>query len=82
MDVLILTLFITLVLVAGAVVLLVRGVRQGDFEQGDRLSLLPLEEDTGTSERSGADRDSTPAGNGAGTEPRIDARERKEQHAV
>lgn len=45
MDVLILTLFVTLVLVAGAVLLLVRSIRQGDLEHGDRLSLLPLEED-------------------------------------
>jgi hypothetical protein len=47
MDVLILTLFVSLMLVAAAVLFLVLRVRGGDFEQGDRLSLLPLEEDAG-----------------------------------
>ena len=45
MDVLILLLFVSLVLVTGAIILFLRGVSAGDFEHGDRLSLLPLEPD-------------------------------------
>ena len=47
MDVLIVTIFVSLVLVVGGLVLFVSRLRQGDFEHGDRLSLLPLEDDTG-----------------------------------
>ena len=47
MDVLILTLFVSLVLVAGGVIFLVVRARQGDFDHGDRLSLLPLADDAG-----------------------------------
>jgi len=43
MEVLILLLFVSLVLVAGALLLFFRGVVTGDLEDGDRLSLLPLE---------------------------------------
>ena len=46
MDVLILLLFISLVFVTGAVLLFLRGVTSGDFEHGDRVSLLPLEPDS------------------------------------
>ncbi len=45
MDVLILLVFVSLVLVAGALVLLFSRVRGGDFDHADRLSLLPLEPD-------------------------------------
>ena len=45
MDVLGLQIFVSLVLVAGAVVLFAWSARQGDHEAGDRLSLLPMEED-------------------------------------
>ena len=45
MDVLIITLVASLAIVVVAVLLLVRSARQGDFEHGDRLSLLPLAED-------------------------------------
>ena len=45
MDVLILTLFVSLVLVAAAVLFLALRIRGGDFDHGDRLSLLPLEDD-------------------------------------
>jgi len=45
MNALILTLFVSLVLVAGAAALLVKVIRGGDVEHGDRLSLLPLEEE-------------------------------------
>jgi hypothetical protein len=42
-DVLIILIFVSLVLVAGALVLLFTRISGGDFEHGDRLSLLPLE---------------------------------------
>lgn len=45
MDVLIITVFCSLILVVAGLVLFVLRLRQGDFEHGDRLSLLPLEED-------------------------------------
>ena len=46
MDVLILTVFVSLMLVAGGLVFFVSRLRGGDFEHGDRLLLLPLAEDT------------------------------------
>lgn len=39
--------FISLVLVVGALLLLFVRIHEGDFEHGDRLSLLPLEADEG-----------------------------------
>jgi hypothetical protein len=45
MDALILTLFVSLILVGAGAILLVKLVRGGDFDHGDRLSLLPLDED-------------------------------------
>jgi len=47
-DVLTATIFVSLLLVAGGLVLFVSRLRSGDFEHGDRLSLLPLEDDDGT----------------------------------
>jgi nitrogen fixation-related uncharacterized protein len=44
-DVVIVLVFISLVLVAGAILLFLNGVKGGDFDHGDRLSLLPLEGD-------------------------------------
>jgi nitrogen fixation-related uncharacterized protein len=44
-DVLILLLFVSLVLVAGALLFFFKVIRQGDIDHGDRLSLLPLEDD-------------------------------------
>ena len=46
MDVLIVLVFVSLLLVGGGLLLLLVGVHQGDFEHADRLSLLPIEEDT------------------------------------
>ena len=43
MDVLIILVFVSLVLVAGALVFLFTRIVGGDFEHGDRLSLLPIE---------------------------------------
>jgi len=44
-EVIVLLVFISLVLVAGALVLLFARVHGGDLDHGDRLSLLPLEND-------------------------------------
>ena len=45
MDVLIVTVFVSLLLAAGGVALFLFRMRAGDFDHGDRLSLLPLGED-------------------------------------
>jgi hypothetical protein len=45
MNALVLTLFISLILVLGAILLLGRSAGAGDFDHADRLSLLPLEDD-------------------------------------
>jgi hypothetical protein len=45
MDILIVTLFVSLVLVVVGVVFFVVRLREGDLEHGERLSLLPLEEE-------------------------------------
>ncbi|MDY7092919.1 MAG: cytochrome oxidase [Acidobacteriota bacterium] len=45
MDILIVTLFVSLLLGVAGLVLFVLRLAAGDFEHGDRLSLLPLEQD-------------------------------------
>jgi hypothetical protein len=45
MEVIVILVFISLVLVIGALVLLFSRVAGGDLDHGDRLSLLPLEND-------------------------------------
>jgi nitrogen fixation-related uncharacterized protein len=45
MEALTLQLFVSLVLVAGSLILFVFTVRQRDFDHADRLALKPLEED-------------------------------------
>ncbi len=45
MDVLIVTVFVSLMLVAAGLALFVNRLRDGDFEHADRLSLLPLDDD-------------------------------------
>ncbi|HPF35991.1 MAG TPA: cytochrome oxidase [Candidatus Krumholzibacteria bacterium] len=45
MDVLMVTAFVSLLLVVAGIVLFVSRVKAGDFEHGDRLSLLPLADD-------------------------------------
>jgi hypothetical protein len=62
-EVLIVTVFVSLVLVAAAVVLFIMCIRGGDLEHGDRLSLLPLEEDGARDQGSARD---TAAGAGPG----------------
>lgn len=45
MNVIVLQVFVSLMLVLGAVLLLAYSVRHSDHEHADRLSLLPLEQD-------------------------------------
>ena len=45
MNVLVITVFASLILVVAGLVLFVSRIRAGDFDHGDRLSLLPLEDD-------------------------------------
>jgi hypothetical protein len=47
MNVVALQVFVSLMLVAGSLVLFVHSVRQRDHEHADRLSLAPLEDDDG-----------------------------------
>ena len=46
MSVVVIQVFVSLLLVAGSLVLFVHSVRQRDFDHADRLALAPLEEDT------------------------------------
>jgi len=50
MTILGLPIFVSLILVAGAVVLFVHGIRQRDHEHADRLSLSPLDDDLNPSD--------------------------------
>jgi cbb3-type cytochrome oxidase maturation protein len=50
-EVLILTVFVSLVLVAGELIFFAWNVRHGSHEHSDRLSLLPLERDLTRCER-------------------------------
>jgi nitrogen fixation-related uncharacterized protein len=45
MSIVILQVFVSLVLVAGSLVLFLHSVRQRDFDHADRLSLAPLDDD-------------------------------------
>jgi nitrogen fixation-related uncharacterized protein len=47
MDIIIALVFISLTLVAAGLVFFFTRLFDGDFEHGERLSLLPLEDDTG-----------------------------------
>ena len=47
MDIIIALVFISLTLVAAGLVFFFTRLFEGDFEHGDRLSLLPLEDDDG-----------------------------------
>jgi hypothetical protein len=46
-DIIIVLVFISLVLVVGGLVFFFSRLFEGDFEHGERLSLLPLEDDDG-----------------------------------
>jgi len=54
------TAFVSLMLVIAGVVLFVSRARAGDFEHGDRLSLLPLADDDGAGDGSDSDSDADP----------------------
>lgn len=47
MSVIVVQVFVSLMLVAGSIVMFVFSARQKDFEQADRLTLAPLEPDSG-----------------------------------
>jgi hypothetical protein len=47
MSVIVVQVFVSLMLVAGSIVMFVFSARQKDFEQADRLALAPLEPDSG-----------------------------------
>ena len=55
MEVLILTVFVSLALVAGELVFFAWNVRHGSHEHSDRLSLLPLESDLAQHDRETAE---------------------------
>jgi nitrogen fixation-related uncharacterized protein len=50
MSIVVMQVFVSLLLVAGSIVLFVHTVRQRDFDHSDRLALAPLEEDQLTPE--------------------------------
>ncbi len=54
MEVLVLTLFVSLVLAGAAIAFFVWSIRTGSHEHADRLALLPIEPDDGVD---GADRE-------------------------
>ena len=66
MDVVVILVFISLVLVGGAVAFFVSRLRGGDFDHGARLSLLPLQDDAGVpkDERSRPDDEPAPTEKG------------------
>lgn len=55
MDVVIFLVFVSLILVAAALVFFVSRLRSGDFDHGARLSLLPLHDDDGVPRSSSED---------------------------
>ncbi len=55
MNVILLQVFVSLMLVAGSVLLFAVSIRHGDHEHADRLSLLPLEDDATLPARQGPD---------------------------
>lgn len=65
MDVLILLLFVSAVLVLGALLLFAKAISGGDFEHGDRLALLPLEQERGGVSNRGGGRAASSHGGGA-----------------
>ena len=67
MDVLIILVFVSLVLFVGGLVFLLKGIKNGDFDQGDRLALLPLEPDDVGNQPGPSD--PLPTGRGAGETP-------------
>jgi hypothetical protein len=58
-EVLIVTIAVSLALVVAALLFLAQRVKQGDVEHGDRLSLLPLEDDAAPDTARDGDAEST-----------------------
>lgn len=58
MDVVILLVFVSLVLVVGALLFFISRLKDGDFEHGERLSLLPLDEEETSEDSTRPTRDS------------------------
>ena len=72
MDVVVVLVFISLMLVFGALVFFASRLKDGDFDHGDRLSLLPLQDDEGTSDELMSDEgsvDDADQGIAAATDP-------------
>ena len=65
MDVLILTVFVSLMLVVAAILFLVKRAKDGDFEHGDRLSLMPLDDEPRSRKKTGSGEPKKPAPDGA-----------------
>lgn len=57
MDIIIALVFISLTLVAAGLVFFFSRLFEGDFEHGERLCLLPLEDDTGETQGEGGNND-------------------------
>lgn len=68
MEVVILLVFVSFVLVIGAVVFFAWSVREGTHQHADRLALLPLEDDHGASARPGTP-EAGPTSTPDGTDP-------------
>ena len=66
MDIIIVLVFISLTLVAAGLVFFFTRLFEGDFEHGDRLSLLPLEDDTGENQNNDDDKEELIGSNLAG----------------
>ena len=64
MEILILLIFVCVVLVGGAVAFFAWTVRQGTFDQADRLALLPLDDDNAVTPTT-AEREEDEYGNSA-----------------
>jgi hypothetical protein len=62
MSVLVLQVFVSLMLVAGSVLLFAFSIRHRDYEHSDRLSLFPLEDDSARPVQAEAPQPQPPSG--------------------
>ncbi len=69
MDIIIALVFISLTLVIAGLVFFFSRLVEGDFEHGERLSLLPLEDDDGMGNDKEDKKDSNTKGSAAAREP-------------
>ena len=70
MDIIIALVFISLTLVIAGLVFFFSRLVEGDFEHGERLSLLPLEDDDGMGDDKSDGLESNPENGHAGAPPR------------